>query len=398
MKRCAGRRGTRLGACGSYGARLAAGALRRIAFAGVHGGAAAEMTLLSALVMAATLLPAVPVVQAGEHGGGASVVARTATSETFDNGDGTFTRRIASEPERYRDAQGKWRAIDSRLVPSWHSIAASGFKANGGADGDYAWRNAANSFSAQFRQRLEPNFLRLGRGRSAFLLSLADAAPVGAAVDGAAVVYRDVFPDVDLRYDVTATGVKESLVLRSPAAAARFEFVLRSEAGSRLAAQRNPDGSWRVASADDPYAEIELAPPTVSEDGANVPVEDAPVALHLGRSDAGYRVSLALDQRWLKRPGRKFPLVVDPTLTLPHPSTVGQFYGNCSTCRGTPNSPWYVGTNSSYSYRLGMDFDVGSLLPGTQISSATLRLYQDSSSCLDVGKCGSDSHHSTCTA
>src|SRR5687767_4390620 len=72
---------------------------------------------------------------------------RTATSQTFRNADGTFTTALSSGPVHFKNAQGKWAAIDSRLIPT--------------LDAGYAWQNAANRFRVRFKAALPDEHLRL---------------------------------------------------------------------------------------------------------------------------------------------------------------------------------------------------------------------------------------------
>ncbi len=89
------------------------------------------------------------------------------------------------------------------------------------------WRNRANSWSVRFG--------RLGglgvevvteRGRLAWApVGGRDVAPVvDGGGEGNAVVYREVWPGVDLRYTVGAGGVKEDVVLRRRPEVGEFAF------------------------------------------------------------------------------------------------------------------------------------------------------------------------------
>ncbi|HVM00152.1 MAG TPA: hypothetical protein VM324_12745, partial [Egibacteraceae bacterium] len=141
-------------------------------------------------------------------------------SKTFaTDTPGTLTTRAYAEAVHYETDEGGWEPIDVALTP--------------GREGRL--ENGANSFglsvAADSGQGLLAE-LDLGQGRRiGFSLDAEHKRPGVAdrASGGSAVVYRQVRPHVDLRLTSTATGLKEELVLRSPAAPDTFEFPLRLE-------------------------------------------------------------------------------------------------------------------------------------------------------------------------
>jgi RHS repeat-associated protein len=98
----------------------------------------------------------------GGPGGRDEVVAqRTATSKTYLREDGSFTTTVFSAPVHFLGRDGRWKEIDGELVAS---------DAKG-----YAWENAANEFRAQFKDRLEEDYLRFSVAGQPFSLSLEGA-------------------------------------------------------------------------------------------------------------------------------------------------------------------------------------------------------------------------------
>src|SRR3954462_2859346 len=90
---------------------------------------------------------------------GERVDLRTATSRTIRNADGTFTTTLACAPIHFRDAKGKWSAIDDRAVPN----------------GRGGWKNAANAFRIDLEDRMGPAFLSVAADGSAFSMGLEDS-------------------------------------------------------------------------------------------------------------------------------------------------------------------------------------------------------------------------------
>ncbi|MGE5156052.1 MAG: DNRLRE domain-containing protein, partial [Betaproteobacteria bacterium] len=91
-------------------------------------------------------------------------------------------------------------------------------------------------------------------------------------------------------------------------------------------------------------------------------------------------LSLSADAGWLGQPGRRFPVVVDPTIDIAPTPTDAQ---NVMIEQDTPttnfSSIWRlsVGTTSAGAVRSLLSFPLGAVPAGTQLSSADLNLYYD---------------------
>jgi hypothetical protein len=145
----------------------------------------------------------------------------TETSVTAANPDGTFTNTISALPARVRQ-HGAWVPVSARLVRTrggWSPVAATEpLLLSPGGDGPAAELAPApgKRLSLWFPGRLP--------------------APV---ISGASATYRSVRPGIDLRLTATTLGgVRETLIVRSPSAAASSwlsGFALRYQAsGLRL--------------------------------------------------------------------------------------------------------------------------------------------------------------------
>jgi hypothetical protein len=112
----------------------------------------------------------------------------------------------------YRDAGGRWADIDTNL----------------GASKDAKRKNKANSFELSLADSAaDPSLAKVSLDAGHTVgFALQGAAKVKAKADKAAVTYPRVTNDTDLRLTSNTTGVKEELVLASPAAPDRFVFPL----------------------------------------------------------------------------------------------------------------------------------------------------------------------------
>src|SRR6266545_1815411 len=238
---------------------------------------------------------------------------RTATSRTKRDATGRLTTTVYAEPVNYRDTSGRWVPIDTRLS----------------ATGD-GWANTTNSFQTRFRRALSEGFLRLDVAGQPYTLSMTGAAAAPATVDGARVSYTGVGPGVDLRYELSAVGVKETLVLADAAAPTSYRFSLATPAG--VTAVQRADGSVELRRAGTERQVMVLPAPTVA---------DAPAR--------------------------------DPTFIIQPDVKDATFFGTCPTCAGAQWPELYMGTDSSTSYRAAVQFNLSGI-PAGRVDSAQLGL------------------------
>lgn len=246
---------------------------------------------------------------------------RSATTQVFDNPDGSTAERISPIP-RFWKQKGEWVPIDSTLRTDRSGLIVSG----------------SNSFTASFDPTVPGVTVRNGKDSVTFL-PVDGAASSKAVVDGSTVTYTSVWPSVDVRYTVTETGVKEDLVVTGPTTRSKFEFAMdglevdgrppeptkeaRDTTKSADAAEKNHaldqgidppkiDRSKGFELSTNNSEPLVLEPPVVmSGDENHVVAEAAPT---LDKTERG--VSVTVDESWLsKLPGSSFPVVIDPTIT-----------------------------------------------------------------------------------
>jgi hypothetical protein len=222
-------------------------------------------------------------------------------SEVWLNADGTRTLKSFTEV-KYFEAQGKWEPVDNRVIsdPSRPGVL----------------KNARNSWSVEFSAVGGD-----GSGGVTFQVpdqpvvkfGPAEARSVAPEVvgDGTVVLYRDVWPGIDLRYTVRGNGIKEDAVIKRPGVAARVRF---SYSGPTLASEgKGSERSLIARSAKgDRSKDITIPPPMVTRaDGS--PIGAASPTIAIGRES----MDLAVDASWLSSLApAEFPVLVDPSLTV----------------------------------------------------------------------------------
>ena len=140
---------------------------------------------------------------------------RTATSSSYRMSDGTTQVELSTEPVHYKDSKGKWQDIDTKVTAG---------------TGEDAFENAKNGFRTRFGKSTDRLLSFEADGASISLGAAGDEAAVDAVGEGLARWrFADVFGTADVRYYVSRTGVKETVVLTAPADAANeYTFELHT--------------------------------------------------------------------------------------------------------------------------------------------------------------------------
>ncbi|MFL5936133.1 MAG: DNRLRE domain-containing protein, partial [Gaiellaceae bacterium] len=203
----------------------------------------------------------------------------------------------------------------------------------------------------------------------------------------------------DLHYAVLPDGLKETLAIRNANAPSHYRFVMTAGSGPRLHAERQRGGAWAIFDAARPeplfFVEAPTAvdsPPTPSLGHDEGPAKrsdfrspsEGQVTTTVRKVGGHFVVDVAVDPHWLHSPGRAFPVLVDPTITVQGTSQFGNFDWTCSTCVPTTDDRVFIGTTDTKIYRSALQFGLGSVPAGAAITDAQLRLYYDGM-CLTVG-------------
>ncbi|AYG78396.1 tRNA(Glu)-specific nuclease WapA [Streptomyces hundungensis] len=222
----------------------------------------------------------------------------TATESVFDNADGTTTRQIAQKPVNYRDADGNWQPIDTRVKV--------------GSDGRL--HESANSLGIDLAPRsTDPAVVSVSTDSDhALSFGLQGAAEVAGKADGSKVTYPGILPATDLTVVPTTTGVKEAVVLHSAQAADSWTFPLTLKG---LTAVQNKDGAIDLR--DTSGKVVERIPAAYAYDSKVDPRSGDPattyaVKYQLTGASGHQALKVTLDAAWLHDQARVFPVTVDP--------------------------------------------------------------------------------------
>lgn len=278
--------------------------------------------------------------------------ARTQNMKVFSNPDGSHVAELSMVPLHYQDPDtGAWTDIDSSIVadpsrPGWY-------------------RSKANSWTARFGPTPQVEFDSASGG-------VQTMTPVGGAtvapemgLEPGIIVYPGVWPNVNLQYTVTSTGVEEDIVVTGPSARSSYDF----STGTTTYAVSAEGGMTPLRAARDAAA---LSSPMV-RDANDVPLTDASPTLSPLSLAGGSGVRVAVDPNWTPP---SYPYVIDPSFSVSS-TNMKSFKADgysCSGCFLQVGNPNASGAPTDYWRAVGY-FDYSSVL-GDAISNATTEVNQ----------------------
>ncbi|MFJ8522653.1 DNRLRE domain-containing protein [Bacillus cereus] len=305
------------------------------------------------------------------------VEERTETEKVFDNNDGTYTKKVYTEPIHI-EKDGKLEEVSPKLV------------------------EAPNEKIVTENTKLEPEFEKTTQDGKYVQFKIKDhniqyklisangekgevkPSPVTATHENNTVWYKGIFPNIDLKSTMFNENVKEDFVLREYTGHHIFTFALETD----LTPNIQEDGSIdfqnekkeKVFTLPKPY----MNDSNVDQQSGEAVTSDA-VRYNIEKTDEKtYTLTVTADPQWLQAPERKYPVYVDPSVEL------GNFenaYAASSSASANYSGGklWDSGQNA-YTLKVGYyDGSTGtnfafvkpnvSNLKGAKIESATFHAY-----------------------
>ncbi|RZT07498.1 YD repeat-containing protein, partial [Kribbella sp. VKM Ac-2569] len=292
---------------------------------------------------------------------------RTASSTSYRMSDGTTQVELSTEPVHYKDSKGKWQNVDTRVTAG---------------TGEDSFENAKNSFRTRFGKSSDRLLTFEADGESIGLGAAGDKRALTPVVKDSSVAFPDVFGTADVRYYVSRTGVKETVVLTAAAdVAGEYAFELHT---SGLTAKAQPDGSIGFFKKnDDERPKYVIPAPNMYDSSAanqlGQPGYSDKITQTVTQQGGKTLLTLKPDQAWLAAKERVFPIVIDPTIVVVPDPTAAQdtsiSEANSGTNYGT-NPTVLVGDDASHNTWRGLlKFDTSMIPTTTTIRSADLNMH-----------------------
>jgi RHS repeat-associated protein len=225
---------------------------------------------------------------------------------------------VYQAPINYLTTTGAYAPINDTLVPD--PSAGAG-----------AVANVANAYRVSLPGSLSSGAVQVNERGQSLGFSALGAGDGTVVAHGDEATYAGAYRDTTLRYFATGLGVVEQIVLSSRNAPSRFSFRLSLPAGARPVVGRT--GEVEVIQHDGRVLRLRLAAPTVRDAGGALHPAGSDVSTRVARSGSGWKVVVSVSRRWLDARGRRFPVIVDPTVQT-------NLQGDCFLTSGAPNTNW----------------------------------------------------------
>lgn len=247
--------------------------------------------------------------------------ARTETSTTWVNANGTLTTQAYAGPIRFRDARGEWQDVDvslrrlsdgsvqakghpQGLVLSGKSKAPKGLKATG--------RKAADAVPLLSLDDKSGKRMELG-----WFGALPE--PVIEGDEATVLRYKDALPATDLLVESTRTGYEQFLELKNRSAVDANGSVAYSLTAKGLTAKANKDGSVTFTDAKGKKAGVLPAPvmwDARTDKRSGEHTHTAPVEIEVAQDGDTVTLTLAPDAAFLSDSATQFPVTIDPAINI----------------------------------------------------------------------------------
>lgn len=296
---------------------------------------------------------------------------RTPEARFWRMSDGRVEAELAAAPTSYETRGGAWKPIDTAVTES-------------DAEG-YAYANTTNlarSYFGDSADRLLKVEAELGQSVT-FGLKDADGALKPQAGKNT-VTYEDAVDGADLSYRVGAGEVKEDIVLdERPDGPVSFTFSLEVTDG--LTPKARKDGSVAFFH-ETRRAPVLVIPAPFMTDAAKDDsspyghVWSPKVTQKLSRDGKGWELTITPDAKWLAADERRYPVKVDPTITIAPSPSESQDVMVLSDQPGVNFAPAWnlsVGTTETGVARSLVKFPLDEIPAGATVDAARLSLYYD---------------------
>jgi YD repeat-containing protein len=277
----------------------------------------------------------------------------TETSKTYRRADGTFVTRVFAQS----------KDSDSTLKPA----AGGGFT----AEGD----DARTTFPATLADPV-----KITRGDEWVALELEGGQGAGVP-DGSTIVYGDALPGVDVRYRASNGAVGEDLHLSSPDAPWRYTFALTASSGVRATTQAN--GTIALTGADGKKV-FSLSPSYAFADRDRDATQK--VTTTLSKADDGWRVTLSVDEEWLREALARGPVTIDPTVELMGATKDCALTSDTPTLSFCSDDQLWIGWSGDHDHHSLIKWDLSAIPKDAVALWGDVGLYQPSAFGINVSK------------
>ncbi|MGW6461827.1 DNRLRE domain-containing protein [Streptomyces sp. NPDC055078] len=305
--------------------------------------------------------------------------ARTETSTTYVNSDGTVTEEAYAGPIRFKGDAGEWHDVDPSLVQAEDgSIRAKGHPHGLALAGRKAAPKGLKAAGAKGAAAV-PLVTLVDRADRQVQLGWYGALP-RPTVEGAedtVARYKDVLPATDLLIEATRTGYEQFLELKSRSAVDANGQVSYSLRAKGLSAKAHGDGSVTLTDSKGKTAGV-LPSPVMwdarTDKNSGEHTHTAKVTVKVAQDGDTITMTLTPDAEFLADDATQFPVTIDPTINVG--ASFDTFVQQDNTTDQSAATELKIGNNGSGQVaRSFLSFPMKNIT-GKQITAAKLNLFE----------------------
>ncbi|TDL76108.1 DNRLRE domain-containing protein [Peribacillus frigoritolerans] len=283
---------------------------------------------------------------------------RTPFSKRYLNPDGSFTEEIFMEQQFYHDpSDKKWKKIDNKLKNSSKKPGK--------------FENTANNTNTVFAQQSgNVELVSVEKGGKNVSFIPIKANKVQGALKDNEITYKEILHDVDYRYSVHGSAVKEDIVINQYQNQNTFSFELKMKG---VTPHKEKNGT--IVFKDSKGNKLWFFENPYMTDAKGKYSEK--VSLDLREENGKTFVDVVADQAFLKDQGTQYPVTIDPTIDSWDVLRDNFVASSFPDSVYSSNTYMHTGFNSYFgTTRSFVQFSLPNLPSDSSITSATFNAYQ----------------------
>jgi YD repeat-containing protein len=283
---------------------------------------------------------------------------RTPFSKRYLNPDGSFSEEIFMEQQFYQDSTDKkWKKVDNKLKKSTKKTGK--------------FENTSSNVNTFFAEQAGNNELvTVDKSEKSVSFVPVKANKVKGAIKDNEVTFKGILPDVDFRYSVHGSAVKEDIVLHQYHNENTFSFELKMKG---VTPHKEKNGT--IIFKDSKGKTVWFFEEPYMTDAKGKYSEK--VSLELRKEKGKTFVDVIANQDFLKDPKTEYPVTIDPTINdwdvIRDSFIASSFSGSAYTSETFMNTGYHGYFGST---RALVQFVLPSLPSDSVISNATFNAYQ----------------------
>ena len=300
---------------------------------------------------------------------------RTTNSKTYLMSDGSYEASVYAADVHYVSQAGAYEDIDNRIIPYQKSID----------NNSYAYKNSANRFTVRFGGQsaypvrieyesyslsLRPSGMRAAEG-TLFGDYKYRSAVRGMAAPKSSIVYEEVYPNVDILYEVRDNGFKEFIIIKDEIGSNEFYFDIAFDGVEAF----EHEGQVYFADSEDETNKVFVVNELFALDAAGAYTDDVRVSYI--SNGAAPKLRVTVDSAFLTDESREYPIVVDPSVMVTGANNIADSFVR----QGSPSTNYkydeklFTGNSASNGLqRAYIKFTLPGNIPEDNVTSAKLRI------------------------